>query len=176
MEINKFFFNSTTIVTEYQKPQPKDLPCIFANLVDTYTNKDLKPCATKSSQKWRYASSNAATEKLLTYHNYIPELVSLHSSLNSYSICEIHYNQVISTNKFFQSFLDLDIDTSTLRKKRSRGDDTLKMMNKNYTDATRSPVKLTEGNFTNDESASIEEFQGYWNCVNWNVGKNHKSL
>src|SRR6185295_3536237 len=91
-----FFYNST-IVTEYQKPQTKDLPCIFANLVDLYTDKGLKPCATKRNQTWRHASSKAAAERLLIYHDYIPELNSLHP-LDSYSICEIHYNQVIVTN------------------------------------------------------------------------------
>ncbi len=154
-------------MTEYQKAQPKDLPCIFANLVDVYTNKDLKPCATKSSQKWHYASSNAAAEKLLIYHNYIPELVPLHSSLDFYSICEVHYNQVIVSNKFYQAFLNLDTDTSVLRKKRSHGDDKLKMnpntssrnVDKNYIDATSSPIQFNERKFTDDESVSMEEFQ-----------------
>ena len=102
-------------MTEYQKTQAKDLPCIFANLVDLYTDKGLKPCATKNYQTWRYASSKAAAEKLQACHNYIPEL--LHVSLNSYSVCDVHYNQVISTNRFYETLSNLNagkIDTGQL--------------------------------------------------------------
>lgn len=155
-------------MTEYQKPQPKDLPCIFANLVDIYANDDLKPCATKRSQKWRHASSKAAAERLLVYHNYIPELIPLYSSLNSYSICEVHYNQVICTNKFYQNLSGLNIeDTSAIKKKRSREGNILeihsstssKNVDKDYIDTVSPIVQFTEEKISNDDFVSIEEFR-----------------
>jgi len=146
----------TAIVTEHQKPQAKDLPYIFANLVRLYTDKGMKPCATKNNQTWRHASSNAAAERLLVYHDYIPELNSLCSSLDSYSICEVHYNQIIVTNKFYQ-VLSGDIDTSSLRKKRSRGDINIGSSsgNANENFNTTSSIKFTEGN----ETVLMEELQ-----------------
>ncbi|CAJ0751265.1 79_t:CDS:2 [Entrophospora sp. SA101] len=85
-DIENRYFRTRITLTEYQKIQAKDLPCIFANLVDLYTDKGLKPCAVKKNQTWRYASSKAAAEKLQACHNYIPELI--HISLNSFSVCE----------------------------------------------------------------------------------------
>jgi len=45
--------------------------------------------------------------------------VDLHISLNSYSICEKHYNQVIATKHFYQKFSDdpthkfrIDVDSN----------------------------------------------------------------
>ncbi|CAH1770671.1 5362_t:CDS:1, partial [Entrophospora sp. SA101] len=145
--------------TEYQKIQAKDLPCIFANLVDLYTDKGLKPCAVKKNQTWRYASSKAAAEKLQACHNYIPELI--HISLNSFSVCEVHYNQVISTNKFYETLSNLNtgkIDTPVVKKKRSRGNNTSSI----NTDTT---VQFTEAEFANNESVPIEEFQRIKNLL-----------
>ncbi|CAJ0838729.1 11624_t:CDS:2 [Entrophospora sp. SA101] len=141
------------LLTEYQKTQAKELPCIFANLVDLYTDKGLKPCATKNNQTWHYASSKTAAEKLQACHNYIPELI--HVSLNSYSVCEVHYNQVISTNRFYETLSNLNagkIDTPVVRKKRSCGNN-ISSIN---TDIT---VQFTEAEFANNEPVPIEEFQ-----------------
>ena len=89
-----------------QKPRAKDLPCIFFELVSKYSGLGLKSCRTKSSQTWRHASSPEAAKKLTLYHGFIPELADLHVSLNSYSICEKHYNQVIATKHLYQKLLD----------------------------------------------------------------------
>src|SRR6185369_11776390 len=60
----------------------------------------LKTCETKESQKWRHASNQETANRLTHYHNCLPELSNLHSVLESYSICERHYNQIIVTNHF----------------------------------------------------------------------------
>ncbi|CAG8571109.1 5003_t:CDS:2, partial [Scutellospora calospora] len=43
-------------------------------------------------------------KRLTLYHSFISELYNF--SLSSYSICEKYYNQLISTNYFYQSLLD----------------------------------------------------------------------
>src|SRR6185369_17828684 len=60
----------------------------------------LKTCETKESQKWRHASNQETANRLTHYHNCLPELSNLHSVLESYSICERHYDQIIVTNHF----------------------------------------------------------------------------
>ena len=60
----------------------------------------------KESQVWRYASGGQATKRLVLYRDFIPELIDPEPFLNSYSICEKHYNQIISTNYFYQQLLD----------------------------------------------------------------------
>ena len=60
----------------------------------------MKTCETKESQKWRHASNQETAKRLTHYHNCLPELSNLHSVLESYSICERHYNQIIVTNHF----------------------------------------------------------------------------
>lgn len=101
-------------MSAYQKPRARDLPCIFANLVDNYRTIGLKTCETKESQAWRHASTQEAAKRLTQYHNYIPELASLHSSLKSYSICERHYNQIIST-KFYHDLTDSNQENKRFR-------------------------------------------------------------
>src|SRR4051794_28851374 len=89
-----------------KKPRAKDLSCILADLVSKYSGLGLKSCETKASQVWRHASSKEAAKQLALYHVFIPELAGLHTSLSSYSICERHYNQLISINNFHQQLLD----------------------------------------------------------------------
>ena len=88
-------------MSAYLKPRAKDLPCLFAELVEKYSEVELKLCATKKSQKWRNASNQRTAKRLALYHDYFPELSDLHSSLESYSICEKHYNQIIVANQFY---------------------------------------------------------------------------
>ena len=80
-------------MSTFQKLIVKDLPCLFAELVEKYNEVGLKACETKESQKWRHASNQETAKHLTLYHNYLPELSKLHSVLESYSICEKHYNQ-----------------------------------------------------------------------------------
>ncbi|CAG8481033.1 6224_t:CDS:2, partial [Scutellospora calospora] len=42
-----------------------------------------------------------AAKKLLLYYTHFLELTELHSSLDSYSVCERHYNQIIVTNNLY---------------------------------------------------------------------------
>ena len=85
------------------KQKASELPCLFVDLVEKYSKVGLKSCETKESQVWRYASGSQTTKRLASYHDFIPELAPF---LNSYSICEKHYNQIISTNYFYEQLLD----------------------------------------------------------------------
>ena len=89
------------------KQKAREFPCLFVELVEKY---GLKSCETKESQVWRYASGGQATKRLAHYHDFIPELIDLQPFLNSYSVCEKHYNQIISTNYIYQQLLDSLID------------------------------------------------------------------
>ena len=103
---NQYFKNFST-VSAYQKPRAKDLPCLFSELVEKYNEVGLRTCETKESQKWRRASNQETAKRLMLYHNHLPELSNLHSSLGSYSICEKHYNQIIVTNQFHRHLVGL---------------------------------------------------------------------
>ena len=106
------------------KPRAKDLPCIFANLVVIYEQKGLRECEIKESQVWRHASTKEAASRLLLYHTFFPELVYLQTSLELYSLCEKHYNQIISTNHFYQFLLNpnqiANLNSFQIRNKRKR--------------------------------------------------------
>ncbi|RHZ84150.1 hypothetical protein Glove_85g68 [Diversispora epigaea] len=67
------------------------------------------------SQKWRHASNEDTTKRLLQYHTYLPELANRHFSLNVYSICERHYNQAIATNQFYQHLVGSVQENKRLR-------------------------------------------------------------
>ncbi|RIB00030.1 hypothetical protein C2G38_2235955, partial [Gigaspora rosea] len=90
----------------YQKKKAKELRCIFADLVATY---DLSPCGTG---KWRNAKGPHAAKQLERFYNYFPELSS--RSLEEYSICSIHYNQ-INSDQFYEHIVGY-----VQEKKRSR--------------------------------------------------------
>ena len=79
----------------------------------------------KESQVWRYVSGGQATRRLALYHDFMPELVDLQPFLNSYSICEKHYNRIIFTNYFYQQLLDDSlIDCNKRRRIDTNPDDT----------------------------------------------------
>jgi hypothetical protein len=71
------------------------LPCLFKDLIEKYSE-SLSLCETKENQIWRYASGNMAVKKINVIANYLPELPLLLDSLNNYSLCEKHYNQIIA--------------------------------------------------------------------------------
>ena len=107
--LNNFF-----IVSIKLKASAKNLPCLFADVVEKYSEVGLKSCETKKSQRWRHASTQEAAKRLTFYHNYFPELSDLHSSLDSYSLCERHYNQII-TDQLFQHLTGSGQDNKRLR-------------------------------------------------------------
>ena len=82
-----------------QRESIRNLPCLFAGLVEKYNEVGLKPCETNLSQRWRHASTQDTARRLTFYHDHFPDL---YSSLDSYSLCERHYNQVIVTDQLSQ--------------------------------------------------------------------------
>ncbi|RIB19418.1 hypothetical protein C2G38_2307036 [Gigaspora rosea] len=114
-----FFF---LIVSTYQRPKAHTLKCIFADLVERYKAFSLRPCETSELQTWRHADSANIAKNLLKYHDYIPKLAERQSSLTKYSICQIHYNQVINTNQFFQHIIGCDQENKRTRLDKSNLD------------------------------------------------------
>ena len=82
------------------KPEAKNLPCIFATFIDKYPESQLVQCENKEKQRWWHASAEAAVSKITILAEYFPELNLLLDSLEDYSLCEKHYNQVIAKNSF----------------------------------------------------------------------------
>src|SRR6185369_4161000 len=78
------------------------LPCLFATLTEKYSEKKLKLCETKSNQHWRHASGNLVMSHINHFTNYFPELSLLIGSLENHTLCEGHYNQIISNDNFLQ--------------------------------------------------------------------------
>jgi len=76
----------------------RNLPCVF----EEYS------ASTMRNQRWRHASASAAAKSLTKMAKYLPELSSLLDSLDNYSICERHYNQVIVKKSFMKQLTKLD--------------------------------------------------------------------
>ena len=57
---------------------------------------------TKEKLKWHFASGEKPTERAKLLAKYFPELFSLLNSLENYSICEKHYNQLVANNYFIE--------------------------------------------------------------------------
>ena len=81
------------------KLEAKDLRCIFDSLSK---DSQLTQCETKENQRWRHASANAAVKSLTEMAEYLPELSLLLDSLENYSLCERHYNQIIVKRSFIK--------------------------------------------------------------------------
>ncbi len=82
------------------KPEAKNLPCIFNSIVSKYPESQLAQCEIKEKQRWRHALAETAINKITILAKYFPELNSLLDSLESYSLCEKHYNQVVAKDSF----------------------------------------------------------------------------
>ena len=95
---NFFFF----FVYKTPKSSASTLPCLFATLTEKYSECHLKSCETKTDQIWRKASGLVAKERIKPFFKYFPELSLLSNSLDDYSICERHYNQIIANNSFLE--------------------------------------------------------------------------
>ncbi|RIB13556.1 hypothetical protein C2G38_2197538 [Gigaspora rosea] len=76
------------------KKEAKELSCLFGFLIQDYQKSKLAKCETSKNQKWRNA--NAPLVK------YLPKLFLLLDSLNEYSVCQKHYNNIIIKNFFFE--------------------------------------------------------------------------
>lgn len=80
-------------------PSVSTLPCLFSAFVQKY---NLSPCETKKDQTWRRASGNKVVGRVNIFAKYFTELSLLIDSLNEYSVCEKHYNQIIMTDNFLE--------------------------------------------------------------------------
>ena len=80
-------------------PPVNNLPCLFAMFIQEYK---LSPCETKSDQTWRRASGSKVVGRVNIFAKYITDLSLLINSLNEYSVCEKHYNQIIMTNNILE--------------------------------------------------------------------------
>ncbi len=84
------------------KPNAKFLPCLFNSFANKYPESQLAQCETKENQRWRYALADAVIKRITEIAKYFPELSLLLESLDNYSLCERHYNQVIAKNSFIK--------------------------------------------------------------------------
>jgi hypothetical protein len=90
------------------KLEAKDLPCLLGTLAKEYDEGHLPGCETKENQKWRRASASAATKGITEMAKYFPELSTFLDSLENYSLCERHYNQVVVKKSFIKRATKLD--------------------------------------------------------------------
>ncbi|RHZ73180.1 hypothetical protein Glove_232g221 [Diversispora epigaea] len=90
----------------------KDKSCIIVFLAKNYSNSQLvdqlKTCKTEEKQKWRHASADAAVKKLTEIAKYFPELTLLLDSLENYSLCEKHYNNIVAKSSFIKQLTETD--------------------------------------------------------------------
>ncbi|CAG8508152.1 6603_t:CDS:2 [Scutellospora calospora] len=82
------------------KPEAKNLPCIFDSLADKYPKSQLVQCEVKENQRRRHASAEMAVNRIAIVAQHFPELSLLLNSLENYSLCERHYNQIVAKNSF----------------------------------------------------------------------------
>ena len=81
-----------------QRPKAKDLPCVFATFFEKYEGVGLLEYETKKSQTKRYMNSEKSKSRLQLCHTFFSELVQIQMHLEEYSLCEIHYNQLIASD------------------------------------------------------------------------------
>jgi len=89
------------------KTLASDLPCLFASLVQKY---QLVPCDDTNSDKkyWKRASGSKANERVKIFAKYFSELSLLIQSLDNYSICVRHYNQIVTSNVLLEKLKAID--------------------------------------------------------------------
>ena len=120
---------------ENTKPKEKDLPCLFENLVEKYQGSQLAQCETKERQQWCWVSGEKATERVKLLSHYFPELLLLLNSLNKYSLCEKHYNQLVANDYFVEHLKK--IGSSSHAGEDEAGRKKPKLVTDNYEDHTR---------------------------------------
>jgi hypothetical protein len=122
------------------KVAPKNLPCLFESLVNEYDESQLARCETKQGQKWRHATANVATKRITETAKYFPELSALLDSLENYSLCERHYNQIVANKYYIKRAMKLDdsnfVDSEENDRKRLRFSDSneLSSFEKNFSE------------------------------------------
>lgn len=157
-------------------PSTSTLPCLFATLTEKYSEKNLKSCDTKLNQRWRRASGILVTSRISNFTNYFPELSLLIGSLENYSLCEGHYNQIISNDNFLQYLQASDLQTDSTSsssvntnsyKRRKNIDDSLLQPSLNDTEIQVSQYILPELERTKEKLKNLEnERIDYINLLN----------
>jgi len=117
----------------------KDLPCLFESLANEYDESQLVKCETKESQRWRHASAIAAAESITEMAKYFPRLTILLDSLDNYSLCERHYNQIVVKKSFTKRVTKtdstfLDSEETERKKPRLSSDNELLEFEKTFSD------------------------------------------
>ncbi|RIB21667.1 hypothetical protein C2G38_2175981 [Gigaspora rosea] len=110
MSIFNHPISSHITMSKHKKQKAEDLRCIFSDLVTTYKGVGLKPCTT-DELKWWNANGPKAAERLMLFQAYFLELANY--SLESHSLCQKHYNQIVSSNQFYDylSYQENQLDT-----------------------------------------------------------------
>jgi len=101
------------------KVAPKNLPCLFESLANECDESQLARCETKQSQKWRHATANVAAQRITEMAKCFPELSALLDSLENYSLCERHYNQIVVNKSYIKRAMKLD-DSNSLDSEENR--------------------------------------------------------
>ena len=91
-------------MAQYKKQKAQDRKCIFADLVETYNEVGLSFCETED-RKWWNADGPKAAERLTLFRTYFSELANY--PLESHSLCQTYYNQIVTSNRFYQHLLGL---------------------------------------------------------------------
>ena len=93
------------------------------------------------NKRWQHASASAAAKSLTKIVKYLPELSSLLDSLDNYSICERHYNQVMAKKSFMKLLTKLDdssfSDSDEVERKRRKltdNNDEMQVREKSFSD------------------------------------------
>ena len=94
------------------KVAPRNLPCLFESLANEYDESQLARCETKQSQRWRHATANVAAKRITEMAKYFPELSALLDSLENYSLCERHYNQIVVNKSYIKRAIKLSDSNS----------------------------------------------------------------
>ncbi|RIB16872.1 hypothetical protein C2G38_2188862 [Gigaspora rosea] len=72
-------------------------------------------CETKESQTKRHANSEKSKSRLQLYHTFFSELVQIQMHLEEYSLCKIHYNQLIASDFLRQLLLNSNLPSTSNR-------------------------------------------------------------
>ncbi|RHZ45067.1 hypothetical protein Glove_692g38 [Diversispora epigaea] len=97
IEIENYLINTNNLLLPTNKRSyPK-------NFLQIYTNKRFNSMRNKRNT---YANSQKAVRQLSLYNSFFPELISQQNSLELYSLCEKHYNQIIAKNNLYKILLN----------------------------------------------------------------------
>ncbi|RIB23681.1 hypothetical protein C2G38_2170499 [Gigaspora rosea] len=88
----------------------------LCHFFEKYEGVGLLGCETKESQTKRHANSEKSKSRLQLYHTFFSELVQIQMHLEEYSLCEIHYNQLIASDFLRQLLLNSNLPSTSNRR------------------------------------------------------------